>query len=95
MAIGYFLYHKDKTTCGGMIVSGSKDDTYKGRQRIKEGDPVTCGKHSGLFKVIGGIGDIYKASGAPKQFAGSIESFSSCPCRAKFIPSVFVDTYHC
>lgn len=97
MAKGYFLYHLDKTTCGGRILSGAHDDTYEiggiVRQRVREGDPVTCGKHKGRFRVCGGMGDTYSVEGPPKQWAGSIESFSSCPCRARFIPSVLTDTY--
>jgi hypothetical protein len=93
MGKGYFLYDRDETTCGGRILSGAPDDTYMGRQRVREGDPVSCGKHKGTFRVCGGMGDTYSVGGAPKQWAGSIESYSSCPCRARFIPSMLTDTY--
>lgn len=93
MAKGFFLYHLDETTCGGRIISGAKDDTYLGRQRVRELDPVTCGKHEGLFHVCGGMGDTYNVNGVSRQWAGSIESFSSCPCQARFIPSIRTDTY--
>ncbi|AYN29014.1 DUF3289 family protein [Buttiauxella sp. 3AFRM03] len=96
-AKGCFLYHLDKTTCGGSIVSGASNETYDiggiRRQQARVGDPVTCGVHEGLFRICGGMGDTYTVNGAPKEWAGSIESFSSCPCRARFAPSVSTHTY--
>ena len=97
MAKGFFLYHLDKTTCGGVILSGAEDETYEiggvERQQVREGDPVTCGKHPGRFRVCGGMGDTYEVGGAAKEWAGSLDSYSSCPCRAKFIPFVETHTY--
>lgn len=97
MATGFFLYHLDKTTCGGRILSGASDDTYEiggiVRQQVRVGDPVTCGKHEGRFRVCGGMGDTYSVNGAPKEWAGSLDSFSSCPCSARFVPTVFSHTY--
>ncbi|MEM6049974.1 DUF2235 domain-containing protein [Erwinia sp. P7711] len=97
MAKGFFLYHLDKTTCGGRILSGASDDTYETggieRQQVREGDPVTCGKHEGRFRVCGGMGDTYDVGGVLKEWAGSLDSYSSCPCRARFIPSVQTHTY--
>ncbi|MEE4408006.1 MULTISPECIES: phospholipase effector Tle1 domain-containing protein [unclassified Serratia (in: enterobacteria)] len=97
MATGFFLYHLDKTTCGGRILSGAPDDTYEiggiERQQVREDDPVTCGKHEGRFRVCGGMGDTYEVGGAAKEWAGSLDSYSSCPCRARFIPSVDTHTY--
>jgi hypothetical protein len=94
---GYYLYHMDETTCGGRILSGASDetiDTPRGvRERVREGDPVTCGKHAGRFRVCGGMGYTYEVNGVNRQWAGSIESYSSCPCKAKFNPSVDWDTY--
>lgn len=97
MTEGFFLYHLDKTTCGGRILSGASDDTYTTggieRQQVREGDPVTCGKHEGRFRVCGGMGDTYEVNGVLKEWAGSLHSYSSCPCRARFIPSVSTYTY--
>lgn len=90
---GYFLYSGDKTKCGGRILSGASDDEYNGRQRVRERDPVSCGKHEGRFKVCGGMGDTYEVGGEVREWAGSIESYSSCPCRSRFVPSMFTDTY--
>lgn len=97
MATGYFLYHLDKTTCGGRILSGASDTDYEiggiVRQQVREGDPVTCGKHEGLFRVCGGMGDTYEVGGVLKEWAGSLDSYSSCPCRARFVPTVFSHYY--
>lgn len=92
-AKGYFLYHLDKTTCGGRILAGAADDTYNGRQRVRERDPVSCGKHPGRFYVCGHMGDTYNVNGVLLRWAGSIESFSNCPCKATFIPSMLTDSY--
>lgn len=90
---GYFLYSGDKTLCGGRILSGASDDDYNGKQRVRERDPVSCGKHEGRFKVCGGMGDTYEVGGEVREWAGSIESYSSCPCRSRFVPTMFTDTY--
>lgn len=97
MAKGYFLYHLDKTRCGGRILSGASDTDYEiggiVRQQVREGDPVTCGKHEGIFRVCGGMGDTYEVGGVLKEWAGSLDSYSSCPCRARFVPTVFSHYY--
>lgn len=97
MTTGFFLYHLNKTTCGGRILAGAEDETYEvggiERQQVRAGDPVTCGKHEGRFRVCGGMGDTYEVGGAAKEWAGSLDSYSSCPCRARFIPSVQTHTY--
>ncbi|MBU9851779.1 phospholipase effector Tle1 domain-containing protein [Rahnella aceris] len=97
MATGFFLYHLDKTTCGGRILAGAADDTYEiggiERQKVRAGDPVSCGKHEGRFRVCGGMGDTYEVGGELKEWAGSLDSYSSCPCRSRFIPSVQTHTY--
>lgn len=94
---GVFLYHLDKTTCGGRIIAGAPDETYEiggiVRQQVRVGDPVTCGIHEGRFRVCGGMGDTYDVNGVLKEWAGSLDSFSSCPCRARFVPTVFSHTY--
>lgn len=97
MTTGFFLYHLDKTICGGRILSGASDDAYEiggiERQQVRAGDPVTCGKHEGRFRVCGGMGDTYEVGGELKEWAGSLDSYSSCPCRARFVPTVFSHTY--
>lgn len=81
----------------GRILSGASDTDYEiggiVRQQVREGDPVTCGKHEGLFRVCGGMGDTYEVGGVLKEWAGSLDSYSSCPCRARFVPTVFSHYY--
>lgn len=86
MAKGIVLCQGDRTTCGGKIMAGSAHGDSFGKPVAKEGDPVSCGKNSGTYKIIGGIS--FCTSGPDKKrVAGSLDSYSSCPCRAKIIPS--------
>lgn len=54
------------------------------------GDRVSCGKDGNTYRIVGGIGWI-KTDG--RLVAGSLDSFSSCPCNAKIIPQITVQTY--
>ncbi|UNH38589.1 hypothetical protein [Moellerella wisconsensis] len=51
----------------------------------REGDLVSCGKHSGAYHIIGGMSDMWLED---RKHAGTLESFSSCPCHSTFIPSI-------
>ena len=89
-AKGFYLVQGDKTTFGGRIITGAEDHTLFGKPVAREQDGVTCGKFPGIYKVAGGIdNDIIHG----RRMAGTLDSFSSCPCRAKFIPSMLEDTY--
>ncbi|AYA14162.1 MULTISPECIES: PAAR domain-containing protein [Enterobacter] len=90
---GYFLFQGDRTVCGGKIITGAEDTQFFGRPQARESDKVTCGKHPGIYRICGGMGDMYEVGGVNRQLAGSIESYSSCPCRAKFIPQDLDNTY--
>ncbi|EJX0633956.1 PAAR domain-containing protein [Salmonella enterica] len=87
---GYFLVRGDKTTCGGKIIEGADDHTIMGIPQAREMDKVTCGKHSGIFQIVGGVPqtDIHG-----RLMAGSLDSKSSCPCKARFIATMMNDTY--
>lgn len=87
---GYYLVQGDKTTCGGMITEGISDHTVFGKAVACEGNKVTCGKHPGTWFISGGI-DNNRIRG--RRMAGTLDSLSSCPCRARFIPSMLNDTY--
>lgn len=89
MTMGYFLRVGDKTTCGGEILSGDPTFTWNGVPTARDGDAVSCGKHSGRYQICGGIQDIWDEG---KMLAGTLDSVSSCPCRATFINSIF-DSY--
>ncbi|OCQ53670.1 S-type Pyocin [Photorhabdus australis subsp. thailandensis] len=89
MAIGYYLLVGDKTTCGGQIITGDHTMTFDGRATAREGDKVTCGKHPGTYMIVGGISDMFDMG---RKLAGTLDSVSTCPCRARFINSV-MDSY--
>lgn len=86
MATGYVLCLGDKTTCGGQIISGNPDRRAHSRPIARHGDAVTCGKHDGQYKIIGGISFMTDVEGASRRaIAGTLDSVSSCPCRSRFI----------
>ncbi len=89
MAIGHYLFRGDKTGCGGRIIEGCTDHQFFDKDMACEGHQVTCGKHAGRFRIVGGLenDDIHG-----KRIAGTLHSRSSCPCKSRFIPSIF-DTY--
>ncbi|MDI3137525.1 PAAR domain-containing protein [Enterobacter kobei] len=89
-AEGFYLVQGDKTTCGGRITTGAEDHTLFDKPLAREQDSVTCGKHAGIFKIAGGI-DNDTIHG--RRMAGTLDSYSTCPCKAKFIPSMMDDTY--
>lgn len=90
MAEGNYLVQGDKTTCGGRITTGAEDHTLFDKPVAREQDSVTCGQHPGLYKIAGGIdNDTIR----DRRMAGTLDSYSTCPCKAKFIPSMWDDTY--
>lgn len=90
MGIGYYLVLGDITTCGGKIIESDPTNVLMGKPVSREGDAVTCGKHPGIYKIIGHI-PLNKING--RNYAGTLHSVSSCPCRAKFIASQVERTY--
>ncbi len=90
MGTGYFLVRGDKTTCGGKIIEGADDHTIMGIPQARDMDRVTCGRYPGMFIIVGGVPetDIHG-----RLMAGSLDSQSSCPCKARFIASMMDDTY--
>lgn len=87
---GYYLFRGDKTRCGGVITEGWSDHQHFCKDMSCEGHKVTCGKHPGLYRICGGL-DTDDIHG--KRIAGTLHSYSSCPCKSKFIPSNFDDDY--
>ncbi|MFY9994377.1 MAG: PAAR domain-containing protein, partial [Leclercia sp.] len=47
---------------------------------------VTCGKDGNTYKIIGGI-SIFTDGADNRRVAGSLDSYSSCPCKAEIRPS--------
>ena len=85
MAIGYFLRVGDKTTCGGQILTGDHIMSWHGKPAAREGDQVSCGRHSGIYQIVGGISN-FACIG--RRSAGTLDSRSSCPCHARFLASI-------
>ncbi|MCK7452435.1 PAAR domain-containing protein [Enterobacter chengduensis] len=86
MTTGIVLCQGDRTSCGGRIVVGSALGSAFGKPIAEEGDPVTCGKDGSIYKIIGGI-SIFTDGADDRRVAGSLDSYSSCPCKAKIRPS--------
>ncbi|MEQ0232250.1 PAAR domain-containing protein [Klebsiella sp. CN_Kp116] len=89
-AKGNYLFRGDKTVCGGRILEGFPDHQFFDKDMACEGHKVTCGKHPGNYRICGGLNndDIHG-----KRIAGTLHSYSSCPCKSKFVPSNLVDDY--
>ena len=90
MAKGYYLVRGDKTTCGGKIIEGATDHTLFGKAIARERDKVSCGVTQKNYAIAGGIAT---DSIHGRRMAGTLDSYSTCPCRARFVPSMLMDTY--
>ncbi|CAI8889473.1 PAAR domain-containing protein [Pseudomonas sp. IT-P258] len=84
MAKGYFIREGDETTCGGKVLEGDTHIMMFGFAHARDGDRVSCGKDNKIYVITGGVSYI-KSNG--RMVAGSLDSFSSCPCNAGLIPS--------
>ncbi|HEF4761119.1 TPA: PAAR domain-containing protein [Pseudomonas putida] len=87
---GHFIGLYDKTTCGGEVLDGHDGIIMFGILHAREGDRVTCGKDGKTYKIVGGISYMISHGAA---LAGTLDSYSDCPCKARLIPSVFGATY--
>lgn len=90
MATGYYIGLGDRTTCGGTVLEGDNRFNIYGVLHSCEGDLVSCGIDGKSYKIYGGISHMTSHG---RRMAGTLDSFSGCPCRAKLIPSVFTATY--
>jgi len=90
MTEGYFIGRGDKTTCGGIVLDGDPRVNIFGLLHAREGGDVTCGKNGQTYTIVGGVSHIVSHG---KRVAGTLDSFSSCPCQAQLLPSVFTATY--
>ncbi|MCP2233600.1 MULTISPECIES: PAAR domain-containing protein [Erwinia] len=89
MSGGYFLRIGDATTCGGKVLTGDSTFLWDGIATARAGDMVSCGNHAGTYKILGGVDGSFDEG---VTLAGTLESYSSCPCRARIIPSI-LDCY--
>ncbi len=90
MTDGYFIGLGDKTTCGGKVLDGDDRINIFGLLHACAGDRVSCGKDGKTYRIVGGISHMESHG---RLMAGTLDSFSDCPCRARLIPSVFTATY--
>ena len=90
MSKGYFIGLDDKTTCGGKVLDGDTRIMMYGIAHARDGDRVTCGKDGKTYQIVGGISNMISHG---RAMAGTLDSYSNCPCKADLIPSVFTATY--
>jgi uncharacterized Zn-binding protein involved in type VI secretion len=87
---GHFIGLHDKTSCGGTVLDGHSGINMFGILHAREGDRVTCGQDGKTYRIVGGISHMISHGAA---MAGTLDSHSGCPCKARLIPSVFGATY--
>ena len=90
MADGHFIREGDKTTCGGKVLEADTRVMMFGIAHARVGDRVSCGKDNKSYVIVGGVSYIESHG---RLVAGTLDSFSSCPCKARLIPSLFHATY--
>ena len=90
MAEGHFIRLGDKTSCGGKVKGADTRVMMYGLAHAREGDPVTCGVDGETYRIEGGIS--YMVSHG-RLVAGTLDSFSGCPCKATLIASDFTGSY--
>lgn len=87
---GYFIRLGDRTSCGGQVIEATTDTMMDGLPQARLGDTVTCGATGGLYRIEGGVSwDL--SDGLP--VAGTLDSTSSCPCRASLYHSYQYASY--
>lgn len=90
MADGYFIVLGDKTTCGGEVLDGDTRVMMFGFAHAREGDRVSCGEDGETYRIVGGVSYINSHG---RLVAGTLDSYSNCPCNAELIPSIFTASY--
>jgi type VI secretion system secreted protein VgrG len=90
MATGHYIGIGDETSCGGRVLQGENWINWDGVIHSREGDQVSCGIDGKIYRIAGGIRH-FTSDGIP--VAGTLDSYSTCPCQARLIPSVLSATY--
>lgn len=90
MTKGYFIRKGDKTSCGGEVLEADTRVTLFGFAHARDGDRVSCGKDNETYVIAGGVSHITSHG---RIVAGSLDSLSSCPCKAELIPSLTSVSY--
>lgn len=89
MAIGHYIRRGDRTTCGGVVLEGHPSFSMHGVPVARAGDTVTCGKDGQHYVIAGGF-QHFMIGGS---VAGTLDSVSTCPCKARLIHSLPSATY--
>jgi uncharacterized Zn-binding protein involved in type VI secretion len=90
MATGYYIRLYDKTSCGGFVMEATSGMGFHGLDQSREGDAVKCGVDGKTYRISGGISHM-TSDGI--RLAGTLDSVSGCPCKARLEPSLFCATY--
>lgn len=90
MAIGYYIRLNDKTSCGGFVTQATSRMVLHGIEQSREGDAVLCGVDGKTYRISGGISHM-TSDGI--RLAGTLDSVSGCPCRARLEASLFCAIY--
>ncbi|MEX6665654.1 PAAR domain-containing protein [Pseudomonas sp. W2-17] len=90
MAIGYYIRLYDKTSCGGFVTQATSRMVLHGIEQSREGDAVKCGVDGKTYRIRGGIS--HRTSDGIR-LAGTLDSVSGCPCRARLEASLFCAIY--
>jgi uncharacterized Zn-binding protein involved in type VI secretion len=90
MREGHFIGLNDRTTCGGKVLDGDTRIMMYGIAHARDGDRVTCGEDGKTYRIVGGVSHMISHG---KAMAGTLDSYSNCPCKARLIPTVLTATY--
>ncbi|WP_447802272.1 polymorphic toxin type 44 domain-containing protein [Pseudomonas serbica] len=90
MKEGHFIGLNDRTTCGGKVLDGDTRIMMYGIAHARDGDRVTCGEDGKTYRIVGGVSHMISHG---KAMAGTLDSYSNCPCKARLIPTVLTATY--
>lgn len=90
MLKGYYIRLFDTTSCGGVVQEATSVMGLHDKPGAREFDAVSCGIDGKLYQITGGIPHMISGG---RHLAGTLHSRSSCPCRARLIPSLDAGTY--
>lgn len=90
MATGYYIRLHDKTRCGGFVMEATSSMGLHGLEQSREGDAVSCGVDGKTYRIEGGISHM-TSDGI--RLAGTLDSVSGCPCKARLEASLFCASY--
>lgn len=90
MATGYYIRLHDKTRCGGFVMEATSGMGLHGLEQSREGDAVSCGVDGKTYRIEGGISHM-TSDGI--RLAGTLDSVSGCPCKARLEASLFCASY--